>query len=92
MKLYKTVTAPDLQIRGEPSHPDPEEKGGGGGGGGGLQKKMFQPPFGPQFGLTIRGEGWGGGGGPSPGSITAKVTVKIEIVQKVKHSKKYICL
>ena len=85
MKLYKTVTAPDLQIRGEPSHPDPEIKGGGAV----SKKKLFQP-FGPQFGLTIRGEGWGGG--PSPGSITAKVTVKIEIVQKVKHSKKYICL
>ena len=87
MKLYKTVTAPDLQIRGEPSHPDPEIKGGGAV----SKKKLFQP-FGPQVGLTIRGEGWGGGGGPSPGSITAKVTVKIEIVQKVKHSKKYICL
>ena len=24
MKLYKTVTDSDLQIRGEPSHPDPE--------------------------------------------------------------------
>ena len=29
MKLYKTVTDSDLQIRGEPSHPDPEIKGGG---------------------------------------------------------------
>ena len=90
MKLYKTVTDSDLQIRGEPSHPDPEIKGGGAV----SRKKLFQP-FGPQFGLTIRG-GRGGGGlggsGPSPGSITAKVTVKIEIVQKVKHSKKYICL
>ena len=86
MKLYKTVTDSDLQIRGEPSHPDPEITGVGAV----SKKKMFQP-FGPQFGLTIRGEGWGGSG-PSPGSITAKVTVKIEIVQKVKHSKKYICL
>ena len=33
MKLYNTVTAADLQIRGEPSHPDPEITGGGGGGG-----------------------------------------------------------
>ena len=63
MKLYKTVTAPDLQIRGEPSHPDPEITGGGRGGWGGLKKKMFQP-FGPQFGLTIRGEGWGGAAPP----------------------------
>ena len=30
MKLYKTVTDSDLQIRGEPSHPDPEITGGGG--------------------------------------------------------------
>ena len=29
MKAYKTVTAPDLQIRGESGHPDPEIKGGG---------------------------------------------------------------
>ena len=29
MKLYKTVADPDLQIRGEPSLPDPEIKGGG---------------------------------------------------------------
>ena len=63
MKPYKTVTASDLEIRGEPSHPGREITGGG-----------------------------VGGSGPSPGSITAKVTVKIEIVQKVKHSKKYICL
>ena len=51
MKLFKTVTAPDLQIRGEPSHPDPEIKGGGAVS---KKKKLFQP-FGPQFGLTIRG-------------------------------------
>ena len=30
MKLYKTVADPDLQIRGEPGHPDPEITGGGG--------------------------------------------------------------
>ena len=29
MKPYKTVADPDLQIRGEPSHSDPEIKGGG---------------------------------------------------------------
>ena len=40
--------------KGEPGHPDPEKKSGGGGG---SRKKFFQP-FGPQFGLKIRG--WGG--------------------------------
>ena len=60
MKLYKTVTDSDLQIRGEPSHPDPEIKGGGA-----VSKKMFQP-FGPQFGLTIRRGGGGWGGRPIP--------------------------
>ena len=39
------------------------------GGGGGLQKKVF-PPFGPQFGLKIRG---GGLPGPSPGSLPGYV-------------------
>ena len=50
--------------------PDFEIRGGGGGGhpgrGGSLQKKFVQP-FGPQFGLKIRG-----GGGPSCGSTTAR--------------------
>ena len=91
MKLYKTVTDSDLQIRGEPSHPDPEIKGGGAVS---KKKNCFSP-----LGLSLvyqlgvgGGRGGLGGSGPSPGSITAKVTVKIEIVQKVKHSKKYICL
>ena len=89
MKLYKTVA--------DPSRPSDKRRArssrswDNGGGGERSQKKLFQP-FGPQFGLTIRGGGGGWGGGPPPGSITAKVTVKIEIVQKVKHSKKYICL
>jgi len=39
----------------------------GWGGDSGLPKNFFWP-FGPQFGLKIRGEG---GGGPSPGSVTA---------------------
>ena len=30
MELYKTVADSELQIRGEPGHPDPEIKGGGG--------------------------------------------------------------
>ena len=54
--LLYSVTDPDLQIRE-----------GGGGEGGGLQK-LFRP-FGPQFGLKIRG-GPGGGPGPTPGSAT----------------------
>ena len=32
MKLYKTVADSDLEIRGEPGHPDPEITGGGGNG------------------------------------------------------------
>ena len=38
MKLYKTVADPDLQIRGEPGHPDPEITGGNG-----LKKNCFSP-------------------------------------------------
>ena len=45
---------------------DPDIKIGGGGGGAGLQK-IFFGPFGPQFGLEIRGAG---PPGPSPGSAT----------------------
>ena len=50
------MTDPDLQIRGEPGHPGPEIRGGG-------SQKTFFRPFGPQFGLKIRG--------PSPGSDNA---------------------
>ena len=50
------MTDPDLQIRGEPGHPGPEIRGGG------VSKNFFRP-FGPQFGLKIRG--------PSPGSDNA---------------------
>ena len=46
--------------RGEGGHPDPEIKGVGGGEPG-LPKNCFRP-FGPQFGLKIRG----GGGPPAP--------------------------
>ena len=46
--------------------PDPDrEIRGGGWGGTGLKNNFFRP-FGPQFGLKIRG----GGGGGSPGSDT----------------------
>ena len=51
---YIAVLDPDLEIRD-------------GGGGGSLQKKIF-PPFGPQFGLKLRGGS--GPSGPSPGSAT----------------------
>ena len=58
------MSDPDLQIRGVPGHhPDPEIEGGGG------LKKIFFRPFGPHFGLRIRGEG-SGPLGPSPGSAT----------------------
>ena len=53
--------------KGKPGHPDPEKKSGGGGG----SQKQFYQPFGPQFGLKIRG--WGGGEvplEPSHGSTT----------------------
>ena len=46
-------------------HPDPEIKAGGAG----VSKKNFQP-FGPQFGLKIRGGP--APPGPSPGSATEK--------------------
>ena len=60
--MGNTVVDPDLQIRG-----------GGGGGEGGKgraqsQKKLFRP-FGPQFGLKIRGGGQAPMGS-SPGSAT----------------------
>ena len=54
--LNRTVTDPDLQIRGEPGHPGPEIRGGG-------SQKNFLRPFGPQFSLKIRE--------PSPGSDNA---------------------
>ena len=44
-----TVPDRDLEIRGVPSHPDPLM------GGGGQSLKNFFLPFGPQFGLKIRG-------------------------------------
>ena len=49
---------PDLEIRGV--------GGGGGGGGAGLQKNSFRP-FGPNFGLKIRG----GGAAPGPSPVSA---------------------
>ena len=51
------VADPDLQIGGRGGgHPDPEIRGKPG------LKKFFFRPYGPQFGLKIRGGGgWGGG-------------------------------
>ena len=57
-----TVAVPDLQIRGGGQSSRPWDKGGGG-----LQKDFFRP-FGPQFGLKIRGAG---PPGTSPRSTTA---------------------
>ena len=53
--MLQSVTDPDLQVRrGQSSRPRDKE------GGSGLQNNFFHP-FGPQFGLKIRG----GGGKPS---------------------------
>lgn len=52
--LAKSELDPDLDIRGGErgnSHPDPNKRAGGQ-----TPKKFFQP-FGPQFGLKIRGGG-----------------------------------
>ena len=47
---FDPVPDPDLEIRGRGGgHPDPQKKEGGG-----LQNDFFRP-FGPQFGLKIRG-------------------------------------
>ena len=59
----RAVADPHLQIRGGPGHPDPDIRWVGAGVGvSGLKKKLFWP-FGPQFGLKIRGVGGEGGGG-----------------------------
>ena len=58
----RAVADPHLQIRGGPGHPDPDIRWVGAGVGvSGLKKKLFWP-FGPQFGLKIRGGGRGGTG------------------------------
>ena len=61
-----TVLDTVLEIRDWGQSSKPLEKGAGGGGGG-LQKtqKKFFRPFGPQFGLKLRGNP-----GPSAGSVT----------------------
>ena len=65
--VVRVLAVPDtvLEIRDWGQSSKPLEKGGGGGGS--LQKtqKNFFRPFGPQFGLKIRGNP-----GPSPGSVT----------------------
>ena len=53
---------------------DLEIKGGGGGGGEAWSPKNFFWPFGPRFGLKIRGGGRGSPG-PSPGSVTEEISV-----------------
>ena len=56
---------PDLPIKGGTRSSRPWDKGGPG-------LKIFFPPFGPQFGLKVRGGG--SSPGPSPGSATVLVT------------------
>ena len=51
------------ELEGGDSHPDPQIRGPG------LQKTFFWP-FGPQFGLKIKGGGMPVPLGPSPGSAT----------------------
>ena len=55
------VADPDFQVRGRPGHPESEISGGAG-------LKIFFRPFGPHFGIKIRGSP--GPPGPSPGSAT----------------------
>ena len=64
--IHYAVADPDLLIRGGGSHSDPKISGRGG-----SLKKIFFWPFGPQFGLKIRGRP--GVPGPYPGSATAIV-------------------
>ena len=66
--MLQSVADPDLQVRrGQSSRPRDKE------GGSGLQNNFFQP-FGPQFGLKIKG----GQAllGPSPGSATGNIASK----------------
>ena len=72
-----------LQISGRSR---PSDKSGGGGGviqtqrwGGGWSPKNIFWPFGPHFGLRIRGGGRRGGTGLSPGSVTANGPMFIQI-------------
>ena len=71
MQMYFPVADPDLQIKGGGGggQPDPEIRGGS------LQKKFFWP-FGPQFGLKIRGTA--GLPVPSPGSTTVSNHLWVE--------------
>ena len=72
------VADKDLQIRGESS--TPWDKGGGG-----RSQKEFFWPFGPQFGLKIRGSP--PPPGPSPGSASATAPYW-KTVPRVKMSKR----
>ena len=66
-----SMADPDLQIRGRPGHPDPEITGERRG----LKKKFFRP-FGPQFGLKIRG-------GRAPRAPTLDVPLNVYGIQLI---------
>ena len=70
------VADSDLQIRGGRGggHPDPDIRGGGG-----WPQKNFFWPFGPHFGLKIRG----GQGPPSPFPGSASVPISFPIKHPV---------
>ena len=59
VQLANPVSDSDIEISRGPGHPDPKIRGGGG-----CLPKEFFWPFGPRFGLNIRGVG------PSPGFAT----------------------
>ena len=69
-----SMADPDLQIRERPAHPDPEITGEGRG-----IKKNFFRPFGPQFGLKIRG----GAGPPRPPPLDLPLNVYgIQLIER----------
>ena len=60
--MDKAVADSDLKMRGGGAGTHPE-------GGGPVTQKFFFRPFGPQFGLKLRGA-------PPPGSATAKLSLE----------------
>ena len=66
--MYVTIQGINNSILGAVPNPVLEIKGVS------CLQKFFFRPFGPQFGLKIRGGG-GGSPGPSPGSATEEISV-----------------